>query len=71
MIEIVETAASKVGGLVALARKLGISHQSFYSWRRIPAERVIEIEKATGIPRQQLRPDLYPAKPDKQKVRAA
>ena len=61
MIEIVETAASKVGGLVALARKLGISHQSFYSWRRIPAERVIEIESATGIPRHEL-PRLYPAK---------
>jgi DNA-binding transcriptional regulator YdaS (Cro superfamily) len=27
---------------------------------RIPAERVLEIERVTGIPRQKLRPDLYP-----------
>jgi len=31
-----------------------------WSQRRIPAERVIAVEFATGIPRHELRPDLYP-----------
>ena len=47
-------------GLVELARQLGVKHQSFYSWTRVPAERVLAFEKATGIHRSELRPDLYP-----------
>jgi DNA-binding transcriptional regulator YdaS (Cro superfamily) len=27
---------------------------------RVPAERVLSIEAATGVPRHELRPDLYP-----------
>lgn len=60
MIQIVEQAAEKVGGLGKLAEGLGIKHQSFYSWERIPAGRVLDIERLTGIPRHDLRPDLYP-----------
>jgi DNA-binding transcriptional regulator YdaS (Cro superfamily) len=26
----------------------------------LPAERVLDIERVTGIPRHELRPDLYP-----------
>ena len=46
-----------------LARKLGVNKSSVTLWglRRIPAERVLEIEKFTGIPRHELRPDIYPA----------
>lgn len=47
--------------MAELARNLGIARQALYQWRRIPAERVIEIERITGIQRQELRPDLYPA----------
>lgn len=53
-------AAEKMGGMAELARSLGIARQAIYQWRRIPAERVIELEKITGIRRQELRPDLYP-----------
>lgn len=59
MVEIVKEAAEKAGGIVALARELGIKHTAMYSWTRIPAERVVDIERVTGIPRQRLRPDLY------------
>ena len=52
-------AIKAVGGQSALADKLGIRPQAIGQWRKIPAERVVEVEKATGVPREKLRPDLY------------
>ena len=59
MDEGLEAAITAAGGMRALARKLGISHQAILQWRKIPAERVIEIETVTNVPREILRPDLY------------
>jgi len=42
-----------------LARQLGLTRATLYNWKRVPAERVVEVEKITGIPRTKLRPDLY------------
>jgi TorA maturation chaperone TorD len=54
-----------VGGVSELARKLGISQPSVSTWNRVPAERVLAVEAATGISRTALRPDLYDdARPD-------
>jgi TorA maturation chaperone TorD len=55
-----------VGGVSELARKIGISQPSVSTWNRVPAERVVAVEAATGISRMALRPDLYDdeAKPD-------
>ena len=47
------------GGVGALARKIGISQPSVSNWSRIPAERVLAVEAATGLDRSVLRPDLY------------
>jgi TorA maturation chaperone TorD len=47
------------GGVGALARKIGISQPSVSNWSRIPAERVLSVEAATGVDRTVLRPDLY------------
>ena len=47
------------GGVSELARQLGISQPSVSNWDRIPAERVLTVEAATGINRKVLRPDLY------------
>jgi len=47
------------GGVGALARKIGISQPSVSNWARVPAERVISVEAATGVSRAVLRPDLY------------
>lgn len=47
------------GGVGALARKIGISQPSVSNWSRIPAERVLSVEAATGVDRSVLRPDLY------------
>lgn len=43
-----------------LARRINVSRQAIGGWDRIPAERVIAVERATGVPRGVLRPDLYP-----------
>jgi DNA-binding transcriptional regulator YdaS (Cro superfamily) len=51
------------GGQSELARRLDIRQQSVYEWvrrDRVPAERVLEVERVTGVPRHQIRPDLYP-----------
>ena len=39
------------GGVGALARKIGISQPSVSNWSRIPAERVLSVEAATGVSR--------------------
>ncbi|HEY2534156.1 MAG TPA: molecular chaperone TorD family protein [Xanthobacteraceae bacterium] len=54
-----DQAIRAAGGVGALARKIGIAQPSVSNWSRIPAERVLAVETATGIPRQVLRPDLY------------
>ena len=48
-----------VGGQGQLARALGVSQQAVAQWRRVPAEKVIEVERATGVPREKLRPDIF------------
>lgn len=42
-----------------LAKLLGITPQAIMQWKRIPADRLIEIEAVTGVPREKLRSDLY------------
>lgn len=50
----------------ALAEKLGVRPQAVQQWvasGRVPAKRVIAVERATGgkVTRYELDPDLYPA----------
>src|SRR5436190_17280338 len=54
-----EEAVRAVGGVSELARQIGISQPSVSNWNRIPAERVLIVEAATGVDRRILRPDLY------------
>jgi TorA maturation chaperone TorD len=51
------------GGVGALARKIGIAQPSVSNWSRVPAERVLSVEAATGVSRAILRPDLYAEHP--------
>ena len=46
------------GSKYRLAKLLGIKKQAVQTWRRIPVERVIDVERITGISRHDLRPDL-------------
>lgn len=54
-----DRAIDAAGGIAQLARKIGISQPSVSSWSRVPAQRVIAVETATGVSRNDLRPDLY------------
>jgi TorA maturation chaperone TorD len=56
-----QQAIRAAGGVTALARRLGISQPSISNWSRVPAERVLAVEAATGTGRAILRPDLYEA----------
>ncbi|MBV8133410.1 MAG: molecular chaperone TorD family protein [Alphaproteobacteria bacterium] len=47
------------GGITELARRISISQPSVSNWSRVPAERVLAVEAATGVARAILRPDLY------------
>jgi DNA-binding transcriptional regulator YdaS (Cro superfamily) len=47
--------------LEKLGESLGVTKAAVRYWERkgVPPERLVEIEKATGIPRAKLRPDLF------------
>ena len=47
--------------MVHLARKLGVDKGTVTRWAQkgIPAARVLEVERETGIPREKLRPDFF------------
>jgi TorA maturation chaperone TorD len=52
-------AIDAAGGVAQLARKIGIAQPSVSNWNRVPAQRVIAVEAATAVSREELRPDLY------------
>jgi len=58
-----DEAIRAVGGVSELARRIGISQPSVSNWERVPADRVLSVEAATGIGRAQLRPDLFAGRP--------
>ena len=51
------------GGPTAVARALDVRQSVVSNWairNRIPAERVLEIERITGVPCWEIRPDIFP-----------
>jgi DNA-binding transcriptional regulator YdaS (Cro superfamily) len=56
-----DEAKRRCRGASGLAPALGgISPQAVSQWKRVPSERVLDVERVTGISRSELRPDLYP-----------
>jgi DNA-binding transcriptional regulator YdaS (Cro superfamily) len=51
--------AAENGRVTALAASLDISQPAVSQWERVPAERVLEVERITGISRYELRPDVF------------
>lgn len=59
----IEQAIEAAGGLSSLAERLKVSPQVVSNWRArgtVPAPRVLDIERETGVSRHALRPDIYP-----------
>lgn len=55
----VTKAIKAAGSAKALALALGVKEQSVNKWWRIPRNRIAAVHKATGIPLEELAPDLY------------
>ena len=49
----------KRGAAVRIASELGITPQAINGWSRVPANRVIDVERITGVPRHVQRPDVF------------
>lgn len=59
----IKRAVELAGGQAALARIVGVTQPTVWAWLRkgeMPAEYVLATERATGISRHALRPDIYP-----------
>ena len=56
-------AMRRAGGADALASQIGIARRTLFMWKAhgVPADRVVEVSAATGIPAAELRPDLAAA----------
>jgi len=49
-------------GLMAkVAQELGVTRAAVATWQRIPADRLGDVARITGIPAAELRPDLAAA----------
>lgn len=59
---------SERGRLKGLAEALGIFPSAISQWTEVPIKRVPEVERATGIPRHELRPDFFDAPPKKRRA---
>lgn len=51
--------AKQQHGVCALAKRLGISHAAVSKWEIVPADRVVDVSRLTGVSRKKLRPDLF------------
>ncbi|WP_073015642.1 Cro/CI family transcriptional regulator [Roseibium suaedae] len=60
MIDIQTAFRGKRGLIKTIADELGITHGAVSQWKIVPALRVLDVERITGLRRSELRPDLYP-----------
>lgn len=47
------------GRKIRLAETLGIHPSAVSQWVQVPAERVLDVERVSGISRHDLRPDVF------------
>ena len=60
-----QDAVSQAGSQAAFAKICGVRQPAVSKWVRsgkpLPAEHVLTVERATGVSKHLLRPDIYPA----------
>lgn len=56
-----QRAIDAVNGQHKLAELLGVSQPTIhhYLYENCPPERAVEIERVTGVPREEIRPDIF------------
>jgi DNA-binding transcriptional regulator YdaS (Cro superfamily) len=50
---------AKAGGPRALAERIGTSRQAVAKWEKVPPHWVRLMEELTGVPAEQIRPDIF------------
>lgn len=57
---------SRRGAASELGRQIGVTHSAVLQWQHsgVPAVRVLDVERLTGISRHDLRPDIFGPSPD-------
>lgn len=62
--EALKLAVKEAGSQLAFANICGVKQPSVWAWlkngKSLPAEHVLTVERATGVSRHDLRPDIYP-----------
>lgn len=58
-----QLACRNAGGRKALAAAIGVTRQAIEQWRRVPAERVLDVERVSRVSRHDLRPDIFGVTP--------
>jgi hypothetical protein len=53
-------AVRKIISGAELAKAIKATPQAVSQWKRVPIYRVLQVERLTGVPRSDLRPDIYP-----------
>lgn len=66
-----ERAISIVGSRAELARRLGISRPAVAQWTQVPIKRAADVSRITGIPIDELCPELATSKADSKTGREA
>jgi DNA-binding transcriptional regulator YdaS (Cro superfamily) len=59
MTKLSEWLSAERGRVKELAAKLGVTHGAISQWKKVPAERLGDVSRATGIPPEELRPDIF------------
>lgn len=49
------------GGATSLAAALGITRHAVYQWDRVPACRIGQVARLTGLKPEEIRPDIFEA----------
>lgn len=59
MDKLTEWIKAERGRLSKLATAMNVTASAVAQWDKVPAERIGQVSQVTGIPQQQLRPDLF------------